>query len=129
MHKTRARDTELRHAIRHYTARKIKETNNPHTTIYIADAGSWLFLHGLARTEVEGMQYAGLILDHLVLEGEYRYASPTSDAYSKLTLEEEARVYSAMAENALLNPGVKEHIEVLAERAARAKKTDPSTDK
>lgn len=125
MHKTRARDTDLRKAIRYFTAKLIAESGDPHKAIWISDMAGLLFITGFAASEQEAIQWTKLILDHLVLEGEYRYADPYKDTYSKLTLEEEGRVYSAMAENAKENPGVKEYLAALAERAKR----NPSTDK
>jgi hypothetical protein len=88
--KTRQRDIYCRHALI-FKSDLLKETGMDNMSVHAA--GVWLLRLGLASSEKEGCAFASLILDHLVLEGIFRWGDPDHDSVIRLTMAERSLVY------------------------------------
>jgi hypothetical protein len=104
--KTRARDTLIRQAVRHFAEGVVLANDNPKVRIWIADCGRWIFLHGLAPSEVLGMQWARVVLDHLVAEGEFLYGDEYMDTVIMLSRADRQCMWDVRKETASASPAV-----------------------
>jgi hypothetical protein len=65
-----------------------------------------MLLRGICSGEVQAHEQTGLVMNHLVQEGEYKYGDMGEDTVIKLTLDQECEEYNAKLANAKSNHGV-----------------------
>jgi hypothetical protein len=118
MWKTRQKDTWVRRALRYYSNQRIEAAEDLKVRVPLEDYGHFLLKVGLAPSEVEAHTLAALVMDQLVLEGEFWYGDEGRDTAVRYTLEEESKLWLMMEERSRQNPGVINYYKLLSQREA-----------
>lgn len=116
MYKTRQKDTWIRRAIRYYSSKRIEASGDPKVRVPLGDYGHFILKSGLAPSEVEAHNLAAVVMDQLVLEGEFWYGDEGRDTAIRHTLEEESKLWNLLEERSRQNPGVVSFYQLLADR-------------
>lgn len=125
MWKTRQKDTWVRRALRYYSNRRIESANDLKVRVPLEDYGHFLLKHGLAPSEVEAHNLAAMVMDQLVLEGEFWYGDEGRDTAVRHTLAEESKLWEMLEERARQYPGVINYYKLLSERESNKQLPPP----